>query len=138
MTGALQDRERATIVGMTSFGKGSMQTIVHLRGGQDGALRLTTARYYTPAGRTIQATGIAPDVAIAPRRVEDPDNLRTYAEATLRNSLENENGVEREELTDELSHTEMRPEDWAEGEDYQLHRAIEILNAMMGQDQARL
>jgi len=138
VTGALQDRERATIVGMTSFGKGSMQTIVPLRGGQDGALRLTTARYYTPAGRTIQATGIAPDIAIAPRRIEDPENLRTYAEATLRNSLENENGVEREELTDELSHTEMPPEDWIEGEDYQLHRAIEILNAMMAQDQARL
>jgi len=54
VAGALQDRQRATIIGLPSFGKGSMQTVVPLRGGRDGALRLTTARYYTPAGRSIQ------------------------------------------------------------------------------------
>lgn len=140
VTGALQDRERATIVGMTSFGKGSMQTVVPLRGGRDGALRLTTARYYTPSGRTIQATGIAPDIAIAPRRVaeEEIESVNTYAEAALRNALENENGAEREELQNELSHTEMPPEDWDASEDYQLHRGIEILNAMMSREQAQL
>jgi len=138
VTGALQDRERATVIGMTSFGKGSMQTVVPLRGGRDGALRLTTARYYTPAGRTIQATGIAPDLFIAPRRVEETEDLRVYGESSLRNSLENETGAEREGLQDELSHTEMPPEGWDETEDYQLHRAIEVLTSMMAQQQARL
>ncbi|HEY6578874.1 MAG TPA: S41 family peptidase [Rhizomicrobium sp.] len=65
VAGALQDHKRATIVGMTSFGKGSVQTIIPLNDGQDGALHLTTARYYTPSGRSIQATGIGPDVAVA-------------------------------------------------------------------------
>jgi len=65
VAGALQDHKRATIVGMTSFGKGSVQTIIPLRGGEDGALHLTTARYYTPSGRSIQASGIVPDIAVA-------------------------------------------------------------------------
>ncbi len=135
MTGALQDRERATIVGMTSFGKGSMQTVVPLRGGRDGALRLTTARYYTPAGRTIQATGIEPDFAISARPL-DPDAPSRFTEADLRNALENENGVEREEL--DQAEIEQPPEDWDRTEDYQLHRAIEILRSQMGSEQASL
>jgi carboxyl-terminal processing protease len=65
VAGALQDHKRAKIVGMTSFGKGSVQTIIPLNDGQDGALHLTTARYYTPSGGSIQATGIIPDVAVA-------------------------------------------------------------------------
>jgi carboxyl-terminal processing protease len=64
VAGALKDHKRATIVGMTSFGKGSVQTIIPLDGGQAGALHLTTARYYTPSGQSIQATGIIPDVAV--------------------------------------------------------------------------
>ncbi len=64
VSGALQDHKRATILGMTSFGKGSVQTIIVLGDGR-GALRLTTARYYTPSGRSIQAEGIVPDVAVA-------------------------------------------------------------------------
>ncbi len=138
VTGALQDHERAIVLGMTSFGKGSMQAVVPLRGGRDGALRLTTARYYTPAGRTIQATGITPDIFIAPRRVEETESLRHHAEVSLHNALENETGAEREGLQDELSHTEMPPEGWDEDEDYQLHRAIEVLRTMMVQNQARL
>jgi carboxyl-terminal processing protease len=65
VAGALQDHKRATVIGMTSFGKGSVQTIIPLNGGEDGALHLTTARYYTPSGGSIQATGIIPDVAVA-------------------------------------------------------------------------
>jgi carboxyl-terminal processing protease len=65
VAGALQDHKRATILGTTSFGKGSVQTIIPLNGGEDGALHLTTARYYTPSGRSIQATGIVPDIAVA-------------------------------------------------------------------------
>ena len=65
VAGALQDHKRARVVGMTSFGKGSVQTIIPINGGEDGALHLTTARYYTPSGRSIQATGIVPDIAVA-------------------------------------------------------------------------
>lgn len=135
VTGALKDRERATVVGMTSFGKGSMQTVVPLRGGRDGALRLTTARYYTPAGVSIQATGIVPDVAISSRRI-DPDAAGRFTEASLRNALVNETGEQRLELDAES--VEQPPEDWAEDRDYQLHRAIEILNSMMSSDHAAL
>ncbi len=65
LAGALQDHHRAAIIGETSFGKGSVQTIIPLGGREGGALRLTTARYYTPSGRSIQAVGITPDVAIS-------------------------------------------------------------------------
>ena len=70
VAGALQDHKRATIIGTRSFGKGSVQTIIPL--GQNGALRLTTARYYTPSGRSIQAKGIEPDIEIARGRAGRP------------------------------------------------------------------
>ena len=62
VAGALQDHRRAIVVGTKSFGKGSVQTLIPLRG--DGAMRLTTARYYTPSGRSIQALGISPDIVV--------------------------------------------------------------------------
>ena len=88
VAGALQDHKRATIMGTRSFGKGSVQTIIPL--GQNGALRLTTARYYTPSGRSIQAKGIDPEVQI----LEDvPDDLKgkddTKGEASLKGHLKN-------------------------------------------------
>lgn len=135
VTGALQDRQRATVVGLTSFGKGSMQTIVPLRGGQDGALRLTTARYYTPAGRSIQATGILPDLPISAREL-DPDAPLRFTEGDLRNALTNENGTEREEIA--FEDIEQPPADWPEEEDYQLHRAKEVLISMMERQSASL
>src|SRR6201999_1565978 len=74
VSGALQDHKRATIVGTRSFGKGSVQTILELGpNGQNGALSLTTARYFTPCGRSIQATGIEPDIKIEPKI---PDELK--------------------------------------------------------------
>jgi carboxyl-terminal processing protease len=75
VAGALQDHHRATIVGTRSFGKGSVQTIISL--GPNGALRLTTARYYTPSGRSIQAKGIEPEVVV---EEELPDDLKKAAE----------------------------------------------------------
>jgi len=135
VTGALQDRERALVVGTTSFGKGSMQTVIPLRGGRDGALRLTTARYYTPAGRSIQATGIEPDILVSSRRI-DPEAVQAFTEANLRNALENETGSEREEV--DAMVVDQPPEDWEDGEDYQLHRAIEELQARMEMRQAQL
>src|SRR6185295_18270090 len=75
VAGALQDHRRATILGMTSFGKGSVQTIIPLGEG-GGALRLTTARYYTPSGHSIQAQGIIPDVSVAAGDEEDIPRIR--------------------------------------------------------------
>jgi carboxyl-terminal processing protease len=81
VAGALQDHRRAIVVGTKSFGKGSVQTVIPLRG--DGAMRLTTARYYTPSGRSIQALGVAPDIVVnqPPRRPpseeETPATRRT-------------------------------------------------------------
>ena len=89
VAGALQDHKRATLIGTRSFGKGSVQTIIPL-GQNNGALRLTTARYYTPSGRSIQAKGIEPDIQV----LEDvPDELkgkdRTEGEASLKGHLKN-------------------------------------------------
>ncbi|WOR15633.1 S41 family peptidase [Hyphomonas sp. FCG-A18] len=126
VAGALQDRDRATVLGMTSFGKGSVQTVIPL-GAERGAIRLTTARYYTPAGRSIQATGIEPDLEVANARLSEEDlaKIRRYTEIDLPNSLGNEDGTERV-----LPHVpeDMPPEGY-EGEDYQLERALELLRA---------
>ena len=95
VAGALVDHHRATLVGSKSFGKGSVQTIIPL--GNNGAIRLTTARYYTPSGTSIQATGIVPDIFI---KQELPDDLKdrfptsSTTEANLKGHLENENGEE--------------------------------------------
>ena len=97
VAGALQDQKRATILGTRSFGKGSVQTIIPL-GSDNGALRLTTARYFTPSGRSIQAKGIVPDIEV----LQDlPDDIRantdtsTLGEASLRGHLKGDNGKEQ-------------------------------------------
>ena len=98
VAGALQDRKRAELVGLTSFGKGSVQTVIPLRGGSDGALKLTTARYYTPSGRSIQRIGIEPDLEVAHTR----DAAQSIAnrsfqvsEATLPSALNADEGKAR-------------------------------------------
>ena len=83
VAGALQDHHRATIIGMTSFGKGSVQTIIPLGPGRAGALRLTTARYYTPSGHSIQAEGIVPDIAVAQGDEDDVPKFERPSEADL-------------------------------------------------------
>jgi carboxyl-terminal processing protease len=94
VAGALQDHKRATLVGTRSFGKGSVQTIIPLGDG-NGALRLTTARYFTPSGRSIQAKGITPDIEVLQ---EVPDDLKTQTdtkgEASLRGHLKSEGSEE--------------------------------------------
>ena len=88
VAGALQDHKRATIIGTRSFGKGSVQTIIPL--GPNGALRLTTARYYTPSGRSIQAKGIDPDIQVlqdVPDEIKGKDE--TKGEAALKGHLKN-------------------------------------------------
>jgi carboxyl-terminal processing protease len=92
VAGALQDHRRATVLGTRSFGKGSVQTVMPL--GSNGAIRLTTARYYTPSGRSIQNTGIEPDIEVRASREEGAAQARER-EADLRRSLRNEGGVAR-------------------------------------------
>jgi carboxyl-terminal processing protease len=124
VAGALQDRERALVVCMTSFGKGSVQSVIPL-GADSGAIRLTTARYYTPAGRSIQALGIEPDVMITQERLTEEElaRIQRWSEADLPHALENESGEERPELR---MPDEQPPEGYA-GEDFQLERAIQLL-----------
>jgi carboxyl-terminal processing protease len=128
VAGALQDRNRALIVGTDSFGKGSVQTVIPLQGGRDGALRLTTARYYTPAGRSIQGAGITPDMEVAARRIDAEQIARLerlgVSEADLPNALDNDSGAQRRAV-----HVpeDMPPENWDEDEDYQLKRAMDFL-----------
>lgn len=139
VAGALQDRERAQLLGMTSFGKGSVQTIIPLRGGRDGALRLTTGRYYTPAGRSIQGTGIAPDLYVSLFPIETTEEEAEEGptlESDLPGALENDTGAEREMA--DVADIEQPPADWPEDEDYQLSRAKEILLTSMESQQASL
>jgi carboxyl-terminal processing protease len=127
VAGALQDHGRAIVLGTPSFGKGSVQTIMPLPG--HGAIRLTTARYYTPAGTSIQAKGIVPDIEVHQSRVEVIDQGAGRREADLRGRLENEQ-IENESGD---ASGEATPED-AEAEDYQLERAVDLLRgvAMFG------
>jgi len=97
VAGALQDRRRATILGTRSFGKGSVQTIIPL-GSDSGALRLTTARYFTPSGRSIQAKGITPDIEVLqdlPDDIKAKTDTSTEGEASLRGHLQGDAGKEQ-------------------------------------------
>lgn len=127
VAGALQDKGRAKLLGTTSFGKGSVQTVIPLSA-QRGALRLTTARYYTPSGKSIQATGIEPDYEVAARLItqEDLEAMRRFSEADLPNALDNDSGAERREIH---MPDDMPPENY-EGDDYQLEKAIERLRSV--------
>jgi carboxyl-terminal processing protease len=129
VAGALQDHDRAIVMGTPSFGKGSVQTIMPLPG--HGAIRLTTARYFTPAGTSIQAKGITPDIEVRQSRVEVIDEGAARREADLRGRLENEQ-VEEEQSEGEVSGVE------GEAEDYQLARALDLLRgvAMFGSARA--
>jgi carboxyl-terminal processing protease len=129
VAGALQDQERATLVGLTSFGKGSVQTVIPLGGGRDGALSITTARYYTPSGRSIQKIGIEPDLEVARTEAEARIVSRSsfiYSEAAYSTALDASIGAERRG-----AHTprEAPGPDYDEDADYQLQRALDVLRA---------
>lgn len=127
VAGALKDHDRAVLVGLTSFGKGSVQTVLPLRNGRDGALSITTARYFTPSGQSIQKIGIEPDLEVARTRREAEIVARSsfiYSEAAYRNALDASIGAERRGPHEP---TEQPPEDFAENGDYQLHRALDLL-----------
>ncbi len=125
VAGALQDHRRALILGTRSFGKGSVQTIIPLSG--HGAIRLTTARYYTPSGRSIQAKGIEPDIVVEQARIEKAEAPPTRNEASLRNRLPSEDEINGGK-TEEKPATNGRSEDARK--DFQLARAVDLLDGI--------
>ena len=135
VAGALQDHRRAIVVGTKSFGKGSVQTLVPLRG--DGAMRLTTARYYTPSGRSIQALGVAPDIVVNQPRVEpvDPkapvvEEPKQRSEADLRGIISNDSMTDEERALQEEERTKAEESAKLRDEDYQLAYAVDILKGL--------
>lgn len=140
VAGALQDHRRAIVVGTKSFGKGSVQTVMPLRG--DGAMRLTTARYYTPSGRSIQALGVSPDIVVdQPRRTQDADSddendRPSRFEADLRGSLGNDSLSEDEIKQIEADRAKAEAAAALREQDYQLAYAIDILKGLSAIDAA--
>lgn len=135
VAGALQDHKRAIVVGTNSFGKGSVQTVMPLRG--DGAMRLTTSRYYTPSGRSIQALGVSPDIIVQqPTRptgneVEDESAPHlSRSEADLRGRLSNDSLSEEEQQQMEMEREREEQIARLREEDYQLAFAIDILKGL--------
>jgi carboxyl-terminal processing protease len=145
VAGALQDHHRAVLLGTRSFGKGSVQTIIQLPG--HGAMRLTTARYYTPSGRSIQAKGIEPDITVEPAKIEKLSVAETRHEADLRGALKNTDphvaakpqsnaggappnvppGTQPAEPKESLA---VDPNVLGTAEDYQLARALDMLRGV--------
>jgi carboxyl-terminal processing protease len=138
VTGALQDHRRAIVVGTKSFGKGSVQTLIPLKG--DGAMRLTTARYYTPSGRSIQALGISPDIVVqqpvkpagetpeADAAAEDAKRLQS--EADLRGAISNDSMTEDEKKLYQEEQAAAEEAAKLRDEDYQLAYAVDILKGL--------
>ena len=129
MAGALQDHRRAIIIGTHSFGKGSVQTIIPFQVSNSDDLtgiRLTTARYYTPSGVSIQGKGITPDIIIEQGEFESYD-FKTFSESDLKDSLDNDNqdNESKKAVEEELSEFEKRL-----AIDYQLQRAIDLIRGV--------
>jgi carboxyl-terminal processing protease len=118
VAGALQDHKRAIILGTQSFGKGSVQTILPISNG--AALKLTTARYYTPSGRSIQASGIKPDIIAEEAKITLKEKRATIKEADLARHLSN-NGKKSKNSKKSKSKT---------SEDYQLQEALNLLKGI--------
>lgn len=160
VAGALQDHRRAIILGTKSFGKGSVQTIIPL--GQNGAIKMTTQRYYTPSGQSIQAKGISPDIIVQQAKPEIINRPDIRSEASLRNSLRNESDGEKENKSEKnrqkskdkksLEGSENRQiegqgrsggkhtpiKDMPKIEDYQLSRALDLLRSLSLLQQTRV
>lgn len=133
VAGAVQDHHRGLVMGETTFGKGSVQTLIQV--GPQSALRLTTARYYTPSGRSVQEGGISPDLAVP--QISDPDrrSRRVIREADLRRHLVNEAKVDDKLLEDDAKDDprfSAKPEDLKKQgiEDFQLHYALQTIGRL--------
>ncbi|MDR3126275.1 MAG: S41 family peptidase [Rickettsiales bacterium] len=125
VAGALKDHRRAVVVGTKSYGKGSVQTVIQL--GSDSALKITTARYYTPSGRSIQAEGIEPDIVVNRAKVEEIKEERMFAEDTLAGALKNDTKPTDKKGAREKRDAEIEERD---KDDYQLGRAIDIVKGL--------
>ena len=118
VAGALQDHKRAILLGTRSFGKGSVQTIIPVK--PYGALRMTTAKYFTPSGRSIQKTGIEPDIVVEERELKKADNKKIRREEDLKGALKNPSNKEEEENKEKSD----------EIEDFQLSRALDLVRGI--------
>jgi len=132
VAGALQDHHRAVLLGTRSFGKGSVQTIIQLPG--HGAIRLTTARYYTPSGRSIQARGIDPDIVIEPAKIEKLTEPEFRHEADLKGALKNTTPVAANDnkggVKGKKGEASLDQDKLGSDQDYQLSRAIDLLRGV--------
>lgn len=132
VAGALKDHKRAVVMGSKSFGKGSVQTVIPLK--NHGAMRLTTARYYTPSGTSIQATGIVPDIKVDPARIEKIDTSKVRSESSLRGHLSNEQAKREKEEAEKKRKEALKAGEPVKSEeaekDYQLSRAIDLIRAL--------
>jgi carboxyl-terminal processing protease len=130
VAGALQDHKRAVILGTQSFGKGSVQTIMSLPG--HGAMRLTTARYYTPSGRSIQGEGVTPDIIVEPSKIEAISKAAGRREADLKGALKNDNAKDQAEPKKNKADTLTKNDEKKEQKsvDYQLMRALDLINGV--------
>ncbi len=124
VAGALQDHKRAVILGEKTFGKGSVQTVIPLD--NHGAMRLTTARYYTPSGRSIQVNGIVPDIIVKPSKVEEIENNFELSEGEYKNALKNDS--EDKNAAKKLEAAKAEKEELAK--DYQLSQALDLVRAL--------
>ena len=125
VAGALQDHKRAIIMGTKSFGKGSVQTIIP--SGEDVALKLTTAKYYTPLGRSIQKTGIDPDILVEQAELKKVEGQSRRKESDLRGAIENEQEKDKKS-SDNKNKDKTSKKDTLE--DYQLSRAFDLIMAL--------
>ena len=123
VAGALQDHKRAIIMGTKSFGKGSVQTI--LPSGENVAIKLTTARYYTPSGKSIQKTGIDPDILVEQSEVKPIQDTQSRKESDLRGAMENDQNNSKETNKKKVNEDQNN-----ESVDYQLARAIDLILAL--------
>ena len=134
VAGALQDHSRAVIMGTQSFGKGSVQTILPLNNGT--AIKLTTARYFTPKGRSIQAKGITPDIVVSQATIKEDDESRfQVSEKDLSRALDTDNQASNNELLDEDSTNDadnesIQPNSIVNANDYQLNQALNLIKAL--------
>ncbi len=136
VAGALQDHRRALIVGLKSFGKGSVQSVREIPG--FGGIKMTTARYYTPSGKSIQATGIEPDVVIPRAKLEEMPVIKGFGEGDLPGAIAAEEGKKAKDVKSstkklkkiEKSDKKADKDEEKKKEDYQLDRAMDILRGI--------
>ncbi len=129
VAGALQDHKRAIIMGQKTFGKGSIQTILPMA--NQAALKLTTARYYTPSGRSIQASGITPDIILSRVKIESlDDDTNIVKEVNLNRHLENDKAEEDPVSTDKDQSIKENSKNSVNVSDYFLYQALNVLKGL--------